>query len=285
MTILNLKPRTAQAVYIYELPVRLWHWTMAACIFTLFVTGYYIEHPPFAIHMDTIIKVHYTAGLILCVAMACRLIWAFFGNVVSRQIFIVKIWEKSWWQGLWENLKWYAFCTDKPDVRLGHNPLAQVAMFFIVLVIFFMCFSGLGIYQAKMATPIIGRFHFMENFIYWAGGNDLDLVVLHRLGMSLIVCFVTIHVYMVIRESIMGRTTMIYTMVTGNRLVMDQPAITRWMVRDAKKMEKKAGFKATSPAVQNLIDCALEVFAPLPHTSANAKNEKESAEETPVKHG
>lgn len=265
MTILDLKPRIAQAVYVYELPVRLWHWTMAACIFTLFVSGYYIEHPPFAIDMSRIVKIHYTAGLILCVAMACRLIWAFFGNVVSRQIFIVKIWQKSWWAGLWDNLKWYAFCTKKPDVRLGHNPLAQVAMFFIILVIFFMCFSGLGIYQAKACgVPIISRFHFMENFIYWLGGNNLDLVVLHRLGMILIVAFVTIHLYMVIRESIMGRTTMIYTMVTGNRLVMEKPAITRWMVRDAKKIEKKAAIKPTSPAVQKLIDNALEIFAPLP---------------------
>lgn len=265
MTILDLKPARAQAVYIYELPVRLWHWTMAACIFTLFVSGYYIEHPPFAIDMPLVIKIHYTAGLILCVAMACRLLWAFFGNVVSRQIFIVKIWDKSWWQGLWDNLKWYAFCTKKPDVRLGHNPLAQVAMFFIVLVIFFMCFSGLGIYQAKMySPPIISKFHFMEDWIYSLGGNDLDLVVMHRLGMVLILAFVMIHVYMVIRESIMGRTTMIYTMITGNRLVMDKPAITRWMTRDAKKDAKKAGRKPTPPLVQNLIDCALEVFAPLP---------------------
>lgn len=265
MTILDLKPRVAQAVYIYELPVRLWHWTMAACIFTLFVTGYYIEHPPFAIDMRTIVKIHYTAGLILCIAMACRLIWAFFGNVVSRQIFIVKIWQKSWWAGLWDNLKWYAFCTSKPDVRLGHNPLAQVAMFFIILVIFFMCFSGLGIYQAKAyGIPVISQFHFMEDFIYWLGGNGLDLVVLHRLGMTLIVAFVTIHLYMVIRESIMGRTTMIYTMVSGNRLVMEKPAITRWMVRDAKKVDRKAGIKPTPLLVQKLIDNAFEIFSPLP---------------------
>lgn len=266
MTILDLKPRSGQAVYVYELPVRLWHWTMAACIFTLFVTGYYIEHPPLYIDLGRIIKIHFSAGLILCVVMLCRLLWAFFGNVVSRQIFIVKVWQKSWWAGLWDNLKWYAFCTDKPDVRMGHNPLAQVAMFCIILVIFFMCFSGLGIYQAKTWSPGISNFRFMEDFIYWTGGNGLDLVVLHRIGMSLIVAFVTIHVYMVIRESIMGRTTMIYTMISGNRLVMDKPAMTRWMVRDAKKVEKKAGVKPVSPAVQNLIDCALEVFSPLPES-------------------
>lgn len=278
MTILDLRPRTAQAVYIYELPVRLWHWTMAACIFTLFVSGYYIGHPSFASNVTGIITIHYTAGLALCVAMACRLIWAFFGNVVSRQIFIVKIWKKSWWQGLWANLKWYAFLSKDPDVRLGHNPLAQVAMFFIILVIFFMCFSGLGIYQAKMHSPaIISQFRFMQDFIYWSGGNGLDLILLHRLGMILIVAFVIIHLYMVIRESIMGRTTMIYTMVTGNRLVMDKPAITRWMTRAAKKAERRGKRKPSSPAVQNLIDCALEVFSPLHGQSAPNKKDHGSS--------
>lgn len=276
MTILDLKPGIAQAVYVYELPVRLWHWTMAACIFTLFVSGYFIEHPSYASNMALIVKTHYSAGLILCIAMACRLLWAFFGNVVSRQIFIVKIWQKSWWQGLWDNLKWYAFRTTKPDVRLGHNPLAQVAMFCIILVIFFMCFSGLGIYQAKMYSgPIINKFHFMEDFIYAMGGNGLDLVVLHRLGMILIVAFVMIHLYMVIRESIMGRTTMIYTMVTGNRLVMDKPAMTRWMVRDAEKVNLKAGVKPTSSAVQKLIDNSLKAFAlQSPDMPQNSPREK-----------
>ncbi len=224
--------------------------------------------------MALIVKIHYTAGLVLCIAMACRLLWAFFGNVVSRQIFIVKIWEKSWWVGLWENLKWYAFCTTKPDVRLGHNPLAQAAMFCIILVIFFMCFSGLGIYQAKMHSPApISTFHFMEDFIYALGGNGLDLVVLHRLGMILIVAFVMIHVYMVIRESIMGRTTMIYTMVTGNRLVMDKPAITRWMVRDAKKACEKAGMLPSSSSVQQIVDKSLVTLAS-PELAQNGHGEK-----------
>lgn len=263
MTILDLKPKTGQSVYVYEFPVRLWHWVMAACIFTLFVSGYYIERPSFGADMTTIIKIHYSAGLILCVAMLCRIIWAFFGNVVSRQIFIVKIWKKEWWQGLWANIRWYAFRSNRPDVHMGHNPLAQIAMFCIILVILYMCFSGLGIYQAKMHTPVIVWFHFMEDFVYWTGGNGLDLVVTHRMGMILLVCFVMIHLYMVIREAIMGRTTMIYTMVTGNRMVLAEPVITKRLFREEQKLEKEAG-TITNPAPDNSIARARATFAPLP---------------------
>lgn len=264
MTILDLHPRSGQGVYVYEFPVRLWHWTMAACIFTLFVSGYYIEYPSFGSDMDNIVRIHLTAGLILCVAMLCRVIWAFFGNVVSRQIFILKIWQKAWWKGLWDNIRWYAFMTNDPDVRMGHNPLAQAAMFCIILVIFFMCFSGLGLYQAKDPTPIIGWFSFMIDFSYWLGGNGLDLVVMHRLGMILIVCFVMIHLYMVIRESIMGKTTMIYTMVSGNRLVLDRPAITRRMLKAEEKTKNDAITTAPDVEEGEWLKCFKELFSPLP---------------------
>lgn len=234
MNILDVQPRSGQGLYVYGMPVRLWHWVMAGCIFTLVITGHFIAHPPqsllgdpsYIFNFGMLIKTHYTAGLILCISMLCRLIWAFFGNPVSRQIFIVPIWQKAWWQGLWANIKWYCFLTKEPETHMGHNPLAQLAMFFIILDIFFMCFSGLGIFQAKQYSPFFETFQFMENFAYALGGNGIDLVVAHVYGTILVICFIIIHVYMVIREGIMGRTTMIYTMISGNRLVVEKPVIT-----------------------------------------------------------
>lgn len=238
-TILDIQPRPGQSVYVYEFPVRLWHWTIAACIFTLFVTGHMISQPPHSTTGDPtylfdfgkIIRVHYTAGLILAFAMLCRVIWAFFGNVVSRQIFVIKVWRKEWWAELWYNIKWYCFLVKKPAIHMGHNPLAQLGMAVAIAAIFFMCFTGLGIYQAKGYSPFFETFRFVENWIYDAGGNGLDLVVLHRAGMSILVAFVIIHVYMVIREAIMGYTTMIYSMVTGWRMVIDKPGFSRWTLR------------------------------------------------------
>ncbi|MBD5607961.1 MAG: Ni/Fe-hydrogenase, b-type cytochrome subunit [Desulfovibrio sp.] len=227
MNVLNVKPKPGQGVYVYEFPVRAWHWTIAACIFTLFVSGYCIANPPQSLtgdptrifHFGHIIMTHYIAGMILAFAMVCRLIWAFFGNSVSREIFIVPIWRKSWWKGLEGDIKWYLFIKKTPDINMGHNPLAQAAMFFAVLCMFYMCFTGLGIYSSKGYSSFFGIFHFMENLTYNAGGNGIDLVLWHRMGMVFLVAFVIIHTYMVIREEIMGRTTMISSMVNGVRLV------------------------------------------------------------------
>lgn len=227
MNILKIRPKPGQGVYVYEFPVRIWHWTIVACIFTLFVTGHFIGKPPQSLTGDPtrlfyfgkLIMAHYIAAMILAIAMVCRIIWAFFGNPVSRQIFILKIWKKEWWVGLWHDIKWYLFIQKTPDLYMGHNPLAQAGMFVCVLGIIFMCLTGLGIYQAKGYSSFFHMFSFMEDFVYWCGGNVLDLVVWHRMGMVVMVAFVMIHVYMVIREEIMGRTTMISSMVNGVRLV------------------------------------------------------------------
>ncbi len=227
VNILNIRPKPGQGVYVYQFPVRLWHWVIATCIFTLFITGHFIGSPPqtltgdatYLFYFGWLIRAHYTAGLLLCVFMLWRILFAFWGNPVSRQIFIVPIWRKSWWRGLLGDIKWYLFLQKTPDINMGHNPLAQAAMFIAILAIIFMCLSGLGIYQAKGYSSFFGLFAFMENLAYALGGNGIDLVVWHRLGMVVLVIFVMVHVYMVIREDIMGRTTMVSTMINGTRLV------------------------------------------------------------------
>ena len=222
--ILNIRPRPGQGVYVYQLPVRIWHWGIAACIFTLFVTGWEIANPPQSVYGDAtrlfgfgnIIMIHYTAGLLLCVLMLWRLLFGIWGNAISREILLVPVWRKSWWHGLWDNVRWYLFIKRSPDISMGHDPLAQIAMCAAVAAMLFMCLTGLGLLQAKGYIPLFG---FMKDAAYAAGGNGFDLVKWHYLGFVFILVFVMIHVYMVIRSEIMGRTTMISTMVNGERLV------------------------------------------------------------------
>ncbi len=133
-----------------------------------------------------------------------------------------------------DDIRWYLFLKKTPDVHMGHNPLAQVGMALCVLAIIFMCLTGLGIYQAKGSASFFHLFGFMEALIYSLGGNGIDLLVCHRLGMVALAAFVMVHVYMVIREGIMGRTTMISAMVNGYRLVRGPHDLSvRQYVKDA----------------------------------------------------
>lgn len=239
MNVLKIHPRPGQPVYVFEFPVRLWHWTMAACVFVLLVTGHIIGLPLHSLtgdptnlfYLGYTIMAHYTAGFILVIGIVGRIIWAFFGNAVSRQIFAPHVWEKSWWGDLWDNVKWYLFISKKPAVHMGHNALAQLGMGVCVLAIVILCLTGLGIYQSKSFSPFFRMFHFMETFAIWTGGNVLTLVIWHRLAMVVLVSFIFIHLYMVVREEIVGRTTLVSTMMTGYRLVRDEKTLPPWPER------------------------------------------------------
>lgn len=217
------------SVYVYEAPVRLWHWINAACIMVLMVTGYLIGSPlpsmdfAEATHQFVfgyIRFAHFAAGMILTVGFFGRIYWAIVGNHHARQMFYVPIHRKDWWAGVWHEIKWYAFIEKKPKKYVGHNPLAQVAMFlFITIGMVFMIITGFAMYAEGA-----GQGSFYDLVFGWAIGlvkNTMILHQLHHLGMWFIFVFMMIHIYAAIREDIMSRQSMVSTMISGTRTFKD----------------------------------------------------------------
>jgi len=74
--------------YVWELPVRLTHWIIAASIFILFATGLYIASPvagprgePYNnFFMGRVRETHFIAAYVFLFAMLVRLYWFFVGN-------------------------------------------------------------------------------------------------------------------------------------------------------------------------------------------------------------
>lgn len=71
------------SVYVYEVPVRLWHWLNAAMIFILIGSGYLIARPLPTMEMAEatdqfvfgyIRFAHFAAGQVLTVAFAARIL-------------------------------------------------------------------------------------------------------------------------------------------------------------------------------------------------------------------
>ena len=100
---------------------------------------------------------------------------------------------------------------------MGHNPLAQAGMAMGMVFMLVIMLSGLGMYAESSQSALFRPFLFMLDLMYGVGGNGQELRSLHRLGMLLLVTFVTVHVYMVIREEIMGKTTLVSAMFSGFR--------------------------------------------------------------------
>ncbi|PKR90820.1 Ni/Fe-hydrogenase, b-type cytochrome subunit [Pleomorphomonas diazotrophica] len=220
---------TGPSIYVYEAPVRLWHWGNALCITILAVTGYLIGSPPPTMPGEAsgsflfgyIRFAHFAAGQVLAVAFLARILWAFWGNKYSRQIFYLPVWEKTWWKGVIREARWYLFLEKEPYKYIGHNPLAHTAMFaMFTLFNLGMIITGFALYSEGTGRDSWQAKAFGWVFDIWP--NSQDVHTLHHLGMWVIVIFAIVHIYAAVREDIMSRQTMISTMISGERQFRDE---------------------------------------------------------------
>lgn len=219
---------TRTSEYVYEAPVRIWHWINAASIVTLAVTGYFIGKPLPSVGgdtsemyvMGTIRFVHFAAAYIFAVGLLGRIYWAIVGNKHASQMFILPFWKCSFWSELLFELRWYLFLEREPKKYVGHNPLAQFFMFFAVtLLSIFMISSGFALYAEGQGQD--SWQYAMFGWMFDIFTNSQDLHTWHRLGMWAMVVFIIVHVYAAIREDIMSRQSMISTMISGDRMFKD----------------------------------------------------------------
>jgi len=215
-------------VYVWELPVRIWHWVMAACMVVLGVTGYLIGTPPPTLAGEAsehylfgyIRFAHFAAAYLFAVMFVLRVIWAFVGNRFARELFAVPVslLRGEWWGGLFDQMRYYLFL--KRDARpwQGHNPLAAAGMFFMyVLGAVFMIVTGFALYGEGLGREswIFGAF---SSWVLPLLGSSENAHTLHHLGMWYLICFTLIHLYMVVREDILANETIVSAMISGWRV-------------------------------------------------------------------
>jgi Ni/Fe-hydrogenase 1 B-type cytochrome subunit len=220
---------TQQAIYVYQAPVRLWHWVNAFSILTLALTGYFIASPfpslsgEASAHflMGYIRFTHFAAGYILIVGFVFRAYWAFVGNSHAKQIFFPPVFSKEFWQGVGHEILWYSFLAKEPRKYVGHNPLAALTMhiMFVWGMIFMIC-TGLALY-GEGAGMDSWQYQGFTSWIQPLLGQSQGMHTWHHLGMWWITCFAIVHIYAAVREDIMSRQSIISSMFSGWRIFKD----------------------------------------------------------------
>ena len=221
--------RRITSVYVYEAPVRIWHWLNALAIMVLCVTGYFIGSPPPTMGLGEasdaylfgyIRFAHFVAAYVLVIGFMMRIYWAIVGNHHARQLFYLPVWSGRWWKEVWFELRWYMFMERQPKKYVGHNPLAQLAMFcFITLGLTFMIVTGFALYGEGL-----GQGSWADQMFGWViplFGQSQDVHTWHHLGMWWIGIFMIIHIYVAVREDIMSRQSIVSTMISGHRTFKD----------------------------------------------------------------
>ena len=212
-------------IYVWEAPVRVWHWAMAVCMFVMIGTGFLIGAPLVANLGDTWVTydfgyirlAHFIAGMIFTVLFIYRLYWAVVGNRYARMIFIPPLWSMKWWKGVFAQVLYYLFLRKTAPEYAGHNPLAQLAMFaMFVLGSFVVIITGFALYAQAWGWDTSWMSWFGWVFVLFGDAQAVRTV--HHTCMYVFILFSIAHIYMSFREDVMGGATTLSSMSTGLRM-------------------------------------------------------------------
>ena len=210
-------------VYVYSAGIRIWHWVTALCIVVLAITGYFIGSPPPTMSGEAsahflfgyIRFVHFSAGMILGVAFVLRLYAFVVGGHHARQIFYIPFWNLGWWKEVFAEVAWYLFI-GKPKEYIGHNPLAQFAMFAMFLLpLIVLLLTGFALFAEQ--TGINSGWYAVFGWVFQVLGDSMTVRTWHQFAMWIVLIFSMVHMYMAIREDMTHRQTAVSSMVSGWR--------------------------------------------------------------------
>jgi Ni/Fe-hydrogenase 1 B-type cytochrome subunit len=208
------------AVYVWELPIRLVHWTIVTSLVFLTVTGFYM-HRPFLVEtgsgawaMGTMRFVHEVFGFVLIAALLVRFYWYFAGNGWSRWRAWVPL-RKRQWQSIKSMLLYYAYQRRAPYPEIGHNSLAAATYLVVLTLLLVECLTGLILYS------VVSGSHFLGITVGWIPRIvDIQYIrIAHYFIMFCFMAFIIHHVYSALLVSMEEKNGLMESIFTGWKFV------------------------------------------------------------------
>jgi Ni/Fe-hydrogenase 1 B-type cytochrome subunit len=150
-----------RTIYVFELPVRIVHWTIVLALIVLSFTGYYLYHPFLSssgmpghpgFTLGEMRFIHEVTGFVFIAAVLFRIYWGFAGNRYVQWRALLPI-TKAQRRGVIEALRFYFFLSRRPPRVNGHNSLAGLAYVVLYLMFIVTILTGLGLYAWVIRTP------------------------------------------------------------------------------------------------------------------------------------
>jgi Ni/Fe-hydrogenase 1 B-type cytochrome subunit len=206
--------------YVWELPIRIFHWLNMLAIFVLMGTGIYIGQPMTAAIipeeayysnlMGWMRYIHFFAAFIFVINLMFRLYWVAMGNkfATSNPLRLI------FWKELVETVKFYLFLKNKKPHYVGHNPLAQLSYWiFIGLGSWIVMLTGFYLYFEPQLDSFWGNMFVWVPYVF--GGDSFAVRSWHHFTAWGFMLFTVIHVYMAFRDDYLERNGSISSMITG----------------------------------------------------------------------
>ncbi len=220
-----MKVMKVRKVYVWEVPVRIFHWVNALAITVLIITGFLITYPPALMSnqeawntflMGYIRVIHFIAAYVFLAVMILRLYWAFAGNKYAKwKVFLP--FNKKGLKGIWDVVlhDMFLFSRKEKKVHLGHNSVAAImylVMFFMALV---MVITGFGLYAENASWWLPKMFTWVSPLL----GGDMHTRLVHHTVMWFFILFIVAHIYLVVFHDIKDKDGEVSSMIGGYKFV------------------------------------------------------------------
>ncbi|GHU61803.1 Ni/Fe-hydrogenase, b-type cytochrome subunit [Bacteroidia bacterium] len=217
-------------VYVWELPVRFYHWINALCILILCVTGFLIANPPaimsgaeanFSYWFGIVRFIHFITAFVFLFNFMFRIYWGFVGNKYAGWRNYIPL-TKTQWLEIFEVIKVDIMqIKNKPVESIGHNAMASVIYFGLFLAFLLQCLTGFGLY-AQMSKA------FLPQLFAWVVpllGGDLLVRHIHHILMWFFILFTIVHVYLVCYHDYIERRGVTSSMIGGWKFIEEDVAL------------------------------------------------------------
>jgi Ni/Fe-hydrogenase 1 B-type cytochrome subunit len=189
-------------VYVWEIPVRFYHWLNALCIVVLCVTGYLIGQPmaiqraseaSFSYWFGWVRFIHFVAAYVFLFNFAFRIYWGFVGNKYANWKNFI-IYRRKQVKEIKNVLAVDILqAENKPIETIGHNAMAGFTYFLTFLAFLFQCVTGFGLYAAMSKSWFAQLFAWIVPLM----GGDFTVRQWHHAFMWFFILFAIVHVYLV----------------------------------------------------------------------------------------
>ncbi len=198
-------------VYHWTAPARLAHWFHVASLAVLVFTGFYIHSPFLAGGGETMAWMrffHFTAMYIFAYGFLVRTLYmCVFTSLIPECTRILPLPRNL--SGIGDVLAYYLFLKDTHAEYGRYNPLQGLTYFVTGLLILVMAFTGFAMYGGWLHP----EFAWVNTLL---GGLPVTRLV-HYLGMWVLVCITAMHIYLVVRQTIVERDRTLMSMIDGYR--------------------------------------------------------------------
>ena len=213
-------------VYLWEWPVRIYHWITAAAVTVLAGTGLLIGHPlalmssgeaSSSFWFGTVRFPHFSAAYLFFFALVLRLYWMFAGNRYARWSAFVPIGRfREYFTDVKKVIRTDVLQIEKPPLDfMGHNPVAATTYFVIFVLSVFQIASGFALYAPTSLSWLPQLFAWVSPLM----GGDATVRLWHHATMWPFLLFLGMHVYLVIFHDVVESRGELSSMVGGSRFV------------------------------------------------------------------